>query len=187
MSPRRLIAGTAGLALLAGVVLAQAGFEFMPDGGRTLALQAFGTEPDLLSEIAARSDDAEGWQAFIAANAVERGLDFSDAQTETLSHYLALNMPLADLEDLTERAPEDLARALPRDGKDLAIQYCQGCHGFYTAYLGHDREVNGWLVVFNSPFHMEIRMDPTERRTFAHYSAINLPMRIEDVPPDMRF
>jgi hypothetical protein len=30
-------------------------------------------------------------------------------------------------------------------------------------------------------------MTPQERREFSAYSAINMPMRIEDVPADLRF
>ena len=45
----------------------------------------------------------------------------------------------------------------------------------------------GWLVVFASPFHKDIPMSQTEREIFADYSAINMPMRVEDVPPEMRF
>ncbi|MFN3938646.1 MAG: hypothetical protein ACK4KW_13840 [Gemmobacter sp.] len=187
MNHRALPPATAALALAAGLAFAQAGFEFMPDGGRTLVLRLYGADPVALAEVVAQEHDANGWAEVIVAEAAARDVPMTDPERLTLAHYLALNLPLADPAAVADLAPEDLARALPMDGKDLAIRHCQGCHGFYTAYLGHDREVNGWLVVFNSPFHMEIRMSPTEKRTFAHYSAINLPMRIEDVPPEMRF
>jgi len=185
--PRRMVArrgllAMAALALASGVALGQIGFEFMPDGGRNLMVQAFDAQSGTLTDISAMALDAEGWQAWIT----EAQATLAEDEVMTLASYMALNLPLADPEALGALGPEDLAAALPRDGKDLAIRYCQGCHGFYTGYLGHDRDANGWMVMFNSPFHTEIRMNRTERLTFAHYSAINLPMRLEDVPPDLR-
>jgi hypothetical protein len=41
--------------------------------------------------------------------------------------------------------------------------------------------------MFLSPFHRELKMSPREREEFARYSALNMPMRIEDVPEDLRF
>lgn len=171
------------LVAVAWAAWAQTGFEFMPDGGRNLSVAVFAEAPGGLAAIAAEELDAEGWRAVLD----ERAPDLGEEQALTLASYLALNLPITDPSSLDGLDPEELALALPRDGKDLAIRHCQFCHGFYTAYLGHDRDVNGWLVVFNSPFHMEIRMNPVERRTFAHYSAINLPMPISEVPPDLRY
>ncbi len=166
----------------ATMLLAQTGFEFMPDGGRNLAVQVLFSEPTDLAAMMARKLDAEEWLSVIQAQDAE----LTETEGLTLANYLALNLPLAEPAAFADLRPEDLAGALPRDGKDLAIRHCQGCHGFYTAYLGHDRDVNGWLVMFNSPFHLEIRMNPVERRTFAQYSAVNLPIPIEDVPVDLR-
>jgi hypothetical protein len=41
--------------------------------------------------------------------------------------------------------------------------------------------------MFQSTFHRELKMTAQERREFSSYSAINIPMRIEDVPTDLRF
>ena len=41
--------------------------------------------------------------------------------------------------------------------------------------------------MFQSPFHRELKMTAQEREELARYSAINMPMKIEDVPPDLRF
>lgn len=179
---RRGLLATAAFVLAATVALGQTGFEFMPDGGRNLLVQVFDADPGTLADISAMTLDTEGWQAWIT----EARTGLAEAEVMTLASYMALNLPLADPDALGALGPEDLAAALPRDGKDLAVRNCQGCHGFYTAYLGHDRDANGWMVMFNSPFHMEIPMNRAERLTFAQYSAINLPMRLEDVPPDLR-
>jgi hypothetical protein len=179
---RSLGAAILAFGVSATMLLAQAGFEFLPDGGRNLTVQVFSSEPAALAEAMARKLDAKEWLAVIQSQDAE----LTEAEEQTLADYLALNLPLAEPVAFADLSPETLPEVLPRDGKDLAIRHCQGCHGFYTGYLGHDRDVNGWLVMFNSPFHLEIRMTPVERRTFAHYSAANLPMPIEDVPVDLR-
>lgn len=179
---RRLCGAALAVCTSVGVALAQADFDFMPDGGRNLLVQVFDADPSILAGITAQKLEAEDWQTLVQDH--KPGL--TEAEARTLASYMALNLPLADPSTLADLAPETLADALPRDGKDLAIRNCQGCHGFYTGYLGHSRDVNGWLVMFNSPFHLEIRMNPTERRTFAHYSALNLPLPIENVPADLR-
>lgn len=179
---RGLALGAAALALGAGGLLAQAMFDFMPDGGRGLFVQVFGDEADGLANVASLTLPADDWQGLIR----QRDTALSESAVMTLASYLAQNFPLPEPAALAGLDPAALAAALPRDGKDLAIRYCQGCHGFYTGYVGHDRDMNGWMVMFNSPFHTEIRMNRAERLTFAHYSAINLPIPIKDVPPDLR-
>lgn len=183
MIVRRFMIFATALVAMVGAVWAQSEFAFMPDGGRNLAVEVFAERPGGLAGVAADERDVEGWRAVLD----DQAPDLAEEQALTLASYLALNLPMDDPAALEGLGPEELALALPLDGKDLAIRHCQFCHGFYTAYLGHDRDINGWLVVFNSPFHMEIRMNPVERRTFAHYSAINLPMPISEVPPDFRY
>ena len=41
--------------------------------------------------------------------------------------------------------------------------------------------------MFQSPFHRELKMSAEERDEFSHYSVINMPMKFEDVPEDLRF
>ena len=47
--------------------------------------------------------------------------------------------------------------------------------------------MQGWRNIFLSPFHRELKMTAQEREKFARYSAINMPMKFEDVPEDLRF
>jgi len=53
--------------------------------------------------------------------------------------------------------------------------------------LLYSDSVQGWLNTFQTPFHREIEMTAQQRETFARYSAINMPMKVEDVPPELRF
>jgi hypothetical protein len=177
----RLIAALAGALLILAAQAAGEDFGFMPKGGRALLLGMAGTPPDAgaLREIAqSRRTEAE-WRAFAAA----RGKTLSERELDTLAAYLAVNMPLP--EDLARRGA--LAEALPPDGRDLAWNQCQFCHSLFTSYLTQMREVQAWRNMFQSPFHRELKMSPREREEFARYSAINMPMKIEDVPPDLRF
>jgi hypothetical protein len=113
--------------------------------------------------------------------------EFSDAQKKpmtqkeraTLAAYLVVNMPLASA---AQGAP-----VLPPDGRELAWNGCQNCHSLFAGYLMQDRELQGWRNIFLSPFHRELKMSTQEREEFARYSAINMPMKIEDVPEDLRF
>lgn len=172
-----------GAVALAGVALAQAGMEFVPDGGRTLSLKVFGADPDRLADVADKSLDREEWWEYLTQSDV----DLNETEALTLAGYLSLNMPLEEPEALAGLDAEELADALPRDGKDLAIRHCQSCHGFYSGYLAHDRDMAGWMQTFHAPFHLEIPMSRTEIETFALYSEYNMPLAIDEVPPEWRF
>jgi hypothetical protein len=180
-SARRLVA--AGLAI-AAFALAQAAGEdeaFMPKGGRALLLDLLGAPADqaeLRAIVQARRSEQE-WRDFITA----RKKSLAGRELATLAAYLALNMPLSD--DAVKR--DKLASALPPDGRDLAWNGCQNCHSLFAGYLMQDREVQAWRNIFLSPFHRELQMNAQEREEFARYSALNMPMKVEDVPQDLRF
>lgn len=170
--------------LAAGVLaLAQTGMEFMPDGGRTLTLAAFDNDPGRIAEIAAMSREPDEWYALV----MDAGAELTEVQARTLAGYLALNLPLADPASVKDLDPAELADALPRDGKDLAVANCQSCHSFFTGYLTHDRDKTGWMQTFQAPFHREIDMNRTEIETFAHYSELNMPLSFDEVPAEWRF
>jgi len=183
MAPSRGRIFLAALAV-AVFVLAQAAGEdnaFMPKGGRALLLDLSGA-PAKLAElrniVQVRRTEPE-WRDFIAA----RKQAMTERELATLSAYLALNMPLSA--DAAKR--DDLAAALPPDGRDLAWSGCQNCHSLFSGYLMQDRELQGWRNIFLSPFHRELKMSPQEREELARYSTLNMPMKIDDVPQDLRF
>lgn len=174
-------------ALLAGLspAAAQQDISFMPRGGKALLIGMLGRPLDAaaLHPIAGASRTEEEWRAFLAA----RGSPLRDIELSTLAGYLAVNMPLAKNALESAESKGDPAAALPADGRDLAWNQCQFCHSLFTSYLTQDRGVEGWLGTFATPFHREIEMSAKERETFARYSAINMPMKIENVPEDLRF
>lgn len=162
----------AGLALAAGIAAAQVDtFAFMPDGGRTAFARAV-PDPAKQAELLAQTRSAEEWEAALA------GSGLTGHELATLAAYLSRVAPLEAGDPVT---------SLPPDGRDLALSQCQSCHSLFSGYLMQRRDRNGWLVVFASPFHKDIPMSQIEREIFADYSAINMPLRVEDVPPEMRF
>lgn len=185
MAERRALrlCGLFGAAVLASVALAQEdAFGFMPPGGRSVFATLVAGDPARLGAVAARSDDRAGWADWARAEAP----DMAEVRIATFAAYAAFNLPVA--EDRRARIAESGdAALLPPDGKALAIQQCQFCHSFFTGYLMHDRDEAGWRGIFKAPFHAEIPMTERERDTFASYSALNLPLAIQDVPPELRF
>jgi hypothetical protein len=179
----RRISVTVCAILLSGAgALAQQDENFMPKGGKTLLLQIFG-ESDVASLrefLNKRRSEAE-WSAATAA----RSKDLSERERQELVAYLAINLPVSIDAGQADRAAVVLA--LPPDGRELAWNQCQFCHSLFTSYLMHQRDVQGWRNIFLSPFHRRMKMTETERETFARYSAINMPMKKEDVPADLRY
>lgn len=165
------------LGMAAAALAAGPSFDFVPDGGRGLFAEVF-ADPDAARAALAGNRTRGDWTAAIAAAAPDLGAKAA----RTLAGYLAANAPLDALAD----AP-DPAGALPPDGKDLALARCQSCHGLFSGYLMHRRDDDGWRGVFKSPFHVGIAMTPAELATFADYSAVNMPLRVQDVPPELRF
>ncbi|NNG05099.1 MAG: hypothetical protein HKM95_13515 [Inquilinus sp.] len=178
---------TGGAALAAGLTaaLAQEDFGFMPKGGKTLLLEVLGSPPDpnQMREIAQARRGEEEWQQVLS----DRTEAFSDRERLTLAAYLAVNVPLPEGLLAEAEKLDELAAALPRDGRELAWFECQFCHSLFTSHLTQDRGVQAWLNMFQSPFHRELKMNEQEREEFSRYSAVNMPMKIEDVPPDLRF
>ncbi|MDJ0631386.1 MAG: hypothetical protein QNJ44_24250 [Rhodobacter sp.] len=185
MGPRaKILIAPLALLLAAGGVSAQdEQFDFMPPGGRALLLEILsGPDAEALAKIAAMDQSAEDWRAW----AEEQSGELGDEALATFAGYAELNLPVADdvLAALTESGDATL---LPPDGKDLAIAQCQFCHSMFSGYMMHDRDEVGWKGTFKAPFHAEIPMTEVERDTFARYSAINMPLGFEDVPPELRF
>jgi hypothetical protein len=177
----RLLSAIAGAAMLFGAQAAGEDYGFMPRGGRALLLEVAGPPADageLRKIVQARRSEAE-WRAFVAA----QGKTLSERERDTLAAYLAVNMPIPA--EIAKRG--DLVKSLPADGRDLAWNQCQFCHSLFTSYLTQIRELQAWRNMFLSPFHREMKMSPQEREEFARYSALNMPMKIDDVPPDLRF
>lgn len=183
MKPSAVIA-VAGAALCAAALAAEPdGFAFMPPGGRTVLAELLPPgDAALMAETASRTASAKEWADW----ARQRDPALSDTAVETFAGYAALNFPVGADAGASLAASGD-PQFLPPDGKDLAIAHCQFCHSLFSGYLMQDRDEVSWLSTFKSPFHAEIPMTEVERETFANYSARNMPLKFQDVPPELRF
>jgi hypothetical protein len=159
--------------------------DFMPAGGKTLLLGVLEKKQSnsLFTELAGPKRSTAEWSAILSAG--QYGL--KEKETMTLAAYLSVNMPFEPAKPDLLRPGENLAVMLPPDGRELAWNGCQSCHSFFAGYLTQDRNVEGWQNMFLSPFHREVKMTPQEREELSQYSAINMPMKMDDVPEDLRF
>ena len=155
-------------------------FAFIPDGGRTLVsgLAEAGLQDAALDEMKAAEKTSEEWLTFLDETAASApavaALD--EYQRQTLADYLFYNAPLGD--DLT---PD----ALPPDGRDLTLRYCQSCH-IVTVVVTQSRAREAWLGTLNKPSHIEVDLTPEQREALSDYLVVNGGIPIEDVPPELR-
>lgn len=154
-------------------------FAFIPDGGRSLLGEMIAGGKVDSTQIMSTLRNKDEWLGFL------RGLSGSgldDTQVETLAAYLASSMPAA------EHADKMIATAglqLPRDGRDLTLEYCQSCH-IITVVITQDRTREAWLGTMNKPSHVEIDTTKQEREAIADYLVLNGGISIEDVPEELR-
>jgi len=118
---------------------------------------------------------------------VERHKQLGEREVGELAAYLAVNLPLPEGAVQQAESQGDIGSALPADGRELAWTQCQFCHSLFSGYLMQQRDAQGWRSVFLSPFHRGLKMTAQQRETFARYSAINMPMKVDDVPAALRY
>jgi hypothetical protein len=162
-------------------------FDFIPLGGRSLLAKVFASKPpaaDVRALLAGKHTRDE-WLATLKAQAKTtttlQSLD--ERELLTLADYLSFNMPLA--KPPADPAKADWAKVLPRDGRDLALDYCQSCH-IITVTITQDRRKEHWLGTMNKPSHVGIKLTPQEREALASYLVINAGIPIDQVPEELR-
>ncbi|WP_424591508.1 hypothetical protein [Bradyrhizobium sp.] len=183
-SARLLLVALSLLALGALPAKAQEDEAFMPKGGKTLFLGLKDTpRAEELREIGGFKRSEAEWRGFL----VERHKQLGEREVSELAAYLAVNLPLPEGAVQQAESQGGIASALPPDGRELAWTQCQFCHSLFTSYLMQQRDAQGWRSVFLSPFHRGLKMTAQQRETFARYSAINMPMKVDDVPAALRY
>lgn len=182
-----ILAATAIAAPLAGLTEEDPIFDFIPAGGRTLLADVIGAglPADELSAILSGEKGRDDWLSYLEArSAAIPGLAALDEyQMLTLADYLSFNVPLETLPPGT--AGTDWQTVLPRDGRDLTMEYCQSCH-IITVVITQDRARDAWLGTLNKPSHIEIDLTQEEREALANYLVINAAIPIDQVPPPLR-
>ncbi len=164
-------------------------FDFVPSGGRTLMSKA----------LANRAADAEvsaflngkhsrdEWLAYLRGhNQTLKGLQgLDDKQLLTLADYLSFNMPQPALKPPATTSQANWEKVLPPDGRDFALNFCQGCH-IITVVVTQNRTKDAWLGTMGKPSHVQIKLRPEQREALASYLVINGAIPIDDVPEELR-
>lgn len=154
-------------------------FGFIPPGGRTLLSDLIdaGATDDVVARMLEADRDAAAWLEWFDANTdLLPGLAaFDDWELRTLAAYLDNVAPAESATD----------SALPRDGRDLAMRYCQSCH-IITVTVTQERTREAWLGTMNNPSHVEVDMTAAERSLMADYLVINAGIPIDLIPPALR-
>jgi mono/diheme cytochrome c family protein len=145
-------------------------FDFIAPGGRTLveSLAAAGDVSDLVGRSGSRAD----FDAALAASDNPAIADLGPADRATLADYLAHVAPFDPVSP-------------PRDGRDLALEYCQSCH-IITVVVTQDRSRDAWLGTMHKPSHIEVDLTEAEREQLADYLVLNGGIPIDLVPEDLR-
>ncbi len=164
-------------------------FDFIPLGGRSLLAEVLAAKPpaEEVQALLSAGRSAEQWVGYLKGRGTALpGLrQLGDEGLATLANYLSVNMPLAP-----EKVPADPARAnwekiLPRDGRDLLLEYCQSCH-IITVVVTQERPKEHWLGTMNKPSHVEIELSDREREALARYLVLNAGIPIDLIPEDLR-
>jgi mono/diheme cytochrome c family protein len=177
--------------LLAKPLLAQSKdvFAFIPPGGRTLFAQVVASRPptDELQAILTGKRTREEWLVYMKSkNKTLPALQpLGEQELLTLADYLSFNMPLASGQGAADLAKADLTKALPPDGRDFALEKCQGCH-IITVVITQVRPVAAWLGTMNKPSHARIKLSREQREALASYLVLNGGISIDDVPKELR-
>jgi hypothetical protein len=161
---------------------------FIPSGGRTLTGIATSKPPaDELKALLTGKRTREEWKGYLDAHshavpALER---LNDKQRLTLADYLSFHMPLPANQVPANLASTDWTRTLPKDGRDLALDHCQGCH-IITVVVTQERTKTAWLGTLSTPSHAVIKFTPAQREELASYLEQNAGIPIEQVPVELR-
>lgn len=169
-------------------VLASDVFDFIPLGGRSLLAQVLAGRKaeDIHAVISARHSRDE-WVAYLKAHGAQlpAAQKLSDKQMQTLADYLSFNMPLPAGKAPSSPTRANWEKALPMDGRDMALEYCQGCH-IITVVVTQDRTKAAWLGSLNKPSHVGIKLNAQQRDALTNYLVLNAAIPIDEVPEDLR-
>ena len=164
-------------------------FDFIPEGGRTLLAKALAGRPanDPARALVTAAHSRDEWLAYLQGEGRKTpGIGaLDDKQAKTLADYLAHNMPLAAGKAPSNPALANWQKALPLDGRDLALEHCQSCH-IITVVVTQDRAKAQWLGTLNKPSHVGIKISPAQRDALADYLVLNAGIPIDQVPEDLR-
>jgi hypothetical protein len=184
---RALAVALAAVGALAAAQTADV-FDFIPLGGRSLLAQLLaGRKTEDVQAVTAAKRSRDEWAAYLKAHsgqfpAVQK---LSDKQLLTLTDYMSFNLPLPTAKAPSAATQAAWEKALPMDGRDMALDYCQGCH-IITVVITQDRTKQAWLGSLNKPSHVGIKLNAQQRDALTNYLVLNAAIPIEQVPEDLR-
>ncbi|MGD0331780.1 MAG: hypothetical protein ABSA90_00840 [Xanthobacteraceae bacterium] len=162
---------------------------FIPAGGRTLLTDIATSKPpaDELEPLLTGKRSREEWSSYLNAHsqAIPALQRLSDKQRLTLADYLSFHIPLPANQVPANLARTDWTRTLAKDGRDLALDNCQGCH-IITVVVTQERSKTFWLGTLGTPSHAVIKLTPEQREELASYLELNAGIPIEQVPEELR-
>lgn len=172
---------------VAGQTAAQ--LAFIPAGGRTLLTGIVDSQPPAgeLRALLTGKRSRDEWSSYLKAHgpAIPALQRLSDKQRLTLADYLSLHMPLPADQVPADPARTGWTRDLPKDGRDLTLDHCQGCH-IITVVVTQERSKTYWLGTVSTPSHAVIKLTPGQREELASYLELNAGIPIEQIPEELR-
>lgn len=164
----------ASVLIASAPVLADPGAE-LPAGPKEILEQWAKNDVAALAELLDKDLNSEAWQA-------EFGEIEGQGSLTALTAYLALNAPVqVSGADVTA-----VLTILPPDGKELFLQNCLSCHGGERYFLQQSKTVDGWMAIFDAPYHRRLLVEGVERETFVTYAAETAPLSLDTVPEELR-
>ncbi len=179
------------IAMLIGPLRAQYDpvFDFIPLGGRSLLAKIFESKPPAaeVRALLTAKRTREEWVEHLKGRSkiIPAVQALNEQELLTLADYMSFNMPLPVARVPADPAKADWRKILPRDGRDLALEYCQSCH-IITVTVTQDRTKVHWLGTMNKPSHVEIKLTPQEREALASYLVLNAGIPIDLIPKELR-
>jgi len=183
------------VAMLSGLMLQPASaqtveqLKFIPSGGRTLLTDLANSKPPAaeIKSLLTAKHSREEWSSYLTGHgkALPAILKLNDKERLTLADYLSFHMPLPANQVPANPASAEWTRNLPKDGRDVALGNCQGCH-IITVVVTQQRSVTAWMGTLSTPSHAPIKMTPEEREELASYLEQNAGIPIEQVPEELR-
>jgi len=191
-TPRQFLrAALAAAAIVLAPLAAPAAdvFDFIPPGGRTLLARVFSGKPaaDDVRAVVGAKHGRDEWVADLRARAKQFPAlqKFSDKELLTLADYMAANLPLPAGKVPANPAQANWDKLLPMDGRDMVLDYCQGCH-IITVVVTQDRAKAQWLGSLNKPSHVQIKLNAQQRDALVNYLVLNAAIPIDQVPEELR-
>ncbi len=194
MSRTRLVlcAGVAAIAAMAvAPLMAQTKdvFAFIPLGGRSLLTDVVKSQAsaDEVKGLLTGKGTRDEWVSYLKDHG--KGLPglkrLDDKERLTLADYLSFNMPLPADKVPADPAKANWAKVLPLDGRDFALEKCQGCH-IITVVVTQDRSKEAWLGTMHKPSHIRIKLTEPQREALASYLVLNAGLPIDQIPKELR-